>query len=135
MAQGTAWDKDEVIIILEPFFKLGCNVARACGYAGIARTTVQTWIDNDEELRLKIEAWQNEPNAKARQNWSAKIQMGDYDASVAWLIRKEKDDFSERKEITGAEGKEFMPDSEQKEKVDNAIATIIPNESDQDNNQ
>jgi len=107
MAQGKEWSKDEVIEILKPYFKQGCNVTKACSYAGIARTTVQTWIEQDDLLRLKIENWQNEPNHMARSNWIAKMAEGDYQASVEWLKRREKDDFSERSEHTGADGKDL----------------------------
>lgn len=108
MAQGKEWNKDEVIQILEPIFKMGCNVTKACAYAGIPRTTVQTWIENDEELRLKVTLWQNEPNLLARSQWIAKMASGDgYDSAKEWLRRKEKDEFSERTELTGADGENF----------------------------
>lgn len=107
MAQGKEWDKDEVIEILKPFFKQGCNVTKACAYAGIPRTTVQTWIENDEVLRLKVGVWQNEPNHLARSNWLAKMAEGDFDSAKEWLRRKEKDEFSERTELTGADGENF----------------------------
>lgn len=104
MAQGKEWNRDEVIAILEPYFKLGCNVAKACSYAGIPRTTVQTWIENDELLRLKVEGWQNEMSVQARKNWRAKLEAGDYLAADNWLSKKEKDEFSGRTELTGENG-------------------------------
>lgn len=104
MAQGKAWDKNEVIEVLKPFFKMGCNVTKACRYAGIAQSTVQTWIEEDEELRLKINAWQSEPNALARANWLAKMAEGDYAASKDWVSKREKDEFADRVENTGADG-------------------------------
>lgn len=100
MSQGKAWDKDEVITTLEPYFKLGCGVAKACEYAGIPRTTVQTWIENDETLRLKVNAWMNEPNALARRNWKSKLEEGDFTASKEWITRREKDDFGDSMDIT-----------------------------------
>jgi len=107
MAQGIKWDRDEVIKILEPYFKLGCNVKKACSYAGISRTTVQTWIEADEVLRLKVTGWQNEMSAQARRNWRKKLESEDYLASAEWLKKKEKDEFSDRTELTGAEGKDL----------------------------
>lgn len=104
MAQGKAWDKNEVIEILKPYFKMGCNVTKACRYAGIAQSTVQTWVEDDEELRLKISAWQNEPNALARANWLAKMAEGDYNSSRDWISKREKDEFADRVENTGADG-------------------------------
>jgi len=126
MSQGKAWNKDEVIRTLEPFFKLGCNVKKACSYAGIPYTTVMTWIDAEEELRIKVEAWQNEPNNLARKNWIDKMKTGDYNASQEWLTKKEKDEFSERKELGGIEGKDLLPERvEQNKELLEAAAEIL----------
>ena len=108
MAQGKAWDREEVIKVLEPYFKLGCSVTKACKYGGIPQSTVQTWIDNDDELRLQVTAWQNEISAKARANWRAKIASGEYGPSIQWLERSESDDFSTRQEIDHTTGGEQM---------------------------
>lgn len=125
MSQGRAWNKDEVLKVLEPFFKLGCNVAKACEYAGISRTTVQTWIEQDEELRLKVEAWQKELSARARENWAKKLEEGDYNASRDWLERKDKDEFSQRTELTGSEGKDlFLPSEEEKKLANEALKSL-----------
>lgn len=107
MSQGKEWNREEVIELLKPYFKMGCSVTKACKYAGIAQSTVATWINDDEILRLKIENWQNEPNHMARSNWIAKMAEGDYQASLEWLRRREKDEFSERSELTGADGKDL----------------------------
>ena len=104
MAQGKAKDKEKTIELLRPFFELGCSVTKACNYGGIPQSTVQTWIDADESLRLKITLWQNKMNYKARENWQASINKGELSASQAWLSKKEKDEFSDRTEMTGADG-------------------------------
>ena len=108
MAQGIARDKDTVIEVLQPYFKKGCSVTKACNYAGIAQSTVQTWIDKDDDLRLKIKNWQNEPNDLARSAWLAKLAEGDYTAAKDWLSKKEKDEFSDRHEHTGADGEALI---------------------------
>lgn len=108
MAQGKAWKPDEVskiMNILAPYFKLGCSITKACNYAGMHRTTVQTWIENDEKLRLEVTAWQNEVNVAARKVWSKAISGGDVPRAIDWLVRKEKDEFSDRKEFSGPDGK------------------------------
>jgi hypothetical protein len=107
MAQGKARDKEATIELLKPYFKLGCSVTKACNYGGIPQSTVQTWIDADEELRLKITLWQNEPNVLARTNWIAKMAEGDYNSSKDWISKREKDEFSDRVEATGADGKDL----------------------------
>lgn len=127
MAQGKEWNKEEVLTILEDFFKLGCSVSKACDYAGIPRTTVQTWIDNDEELRLKITAWQNELNIAARRtlaNALKKKKNPSVSTAFEWLGKKEKDEFSERKEITGANGEDLF-DDEHRAKANAAIAEVL----------
>lgn len=101
MAQGIAWNKEKVIEALKPYFQLGCSVRKACKYAGIAESTFNTWIGEDLELRVQIEAWQNENSAMARKNWREKVRSGDYQASKEWLERypEERKDFSPRSEI------------------------------------
>lgn len=109
MAQGIEWNKDEVFDILEPFFKLGCNVTKACSYAGVPRTTVQTWIEGDETLRLKVGAWQNEVSMEARKTLLSSIKSGDKTSALEWMKRKEKDEFSDRTEQTGPDGDPIVP--------------------------
>ncbi len=91
MAQGKAWKKEKVIEALEPYFKLGCSINKACSYAGVPQSTVQTWLETDDELRLKIGAWQNEVS----------LQVAE---AINWLSKKEKDEFADRRELTGEDG-------------------------------
>ena len=123
MAQGIARDKEKTIELLATHFKMGCSVTKACNYGGIPQSTVQTWIDADEELRLKITLWQNEPNTLARANWIAKMAEGDYNSSKEWLSKKEKDEFSDRLEQTGANGEPiaFLIDARAEKLIDEAI--------------
>jgi len=121
MAQGSARNKEKTIELLSVYFKMGCSVTKACKYGGIPQSTVQTWIDADEELRLQITIWQNEPNTLARANWIAKMAEGDYNSSKEWLSKKEKDEFSDRTEHTGAEGGAIEINTEQKEAIDKAL--------------
>jgi len=124
MAQGSARNKEKTIELLSTHFKMGCSVKKACEYGGIPQSTVQTWIDADEELRLKIKLWQNEPNTLARANWIAKMAEGDYNSSKEWLSKKEKDEFSDRTEHTGAEGGAIEINTEQKEAIDKALNDV-----------
>lgn len=118
MSQGKAWDKEQIVNeVLKELFQLGYSVTKACLVAGIPQSTVQTWIDSDEVLRLKITKWQNEPNILARKNWIKAIKEGiptkfgpdDYSPSKEWLERREKEDFSTRGELTGKDGKDLIP--------------------------
>jgi hypothetical protein len=102
MSQGVAWDKEKVIELLEPLLRLDYSVTKACKIIGIAQSTVQTWIDEDEELRLKVQSWRAEPSVKARKNWIEAIENGvptkngmdKYTPAKEWLERREKDAFS-----------------------------------------
>lgn len=125
MAQGKEWNKEEVIETLRPYLQMGCSVSKACNYAGIPQSTVATWISDDEELRLKITAWQNEVNAKARKVWIQSIENNDSTAARSWLQAKEKEEFAERKEVTGGDGAPLFPDQETKEKVNSLIDDVL----------
>lgn len=78
------WDREKVISILEPFFRIGYSVTKACKAAGIPQPTVATWILQNKELRLKIEAWQSSVDTQARKVWADKVYDGDYQASRDW---------------------------------------------------
>lgn len=108
MAQGKKYDKDKVMEALKPFFKLGCSIPKACAYAGIKYETVWRWLKDEEELLIKVTAWQNEINEAARRTWKQKIQSGDYQAAKDWMSKREKDDFSDRQEVTGKDGEEVV---------------------------
>jgi len=94
--QGKAWDKDKVVEVLKPYFLRGNNVNKACMKAGIAASTFKTWLENDPELRLKVDNWRSQVNEKAREVWIKHIQDGDYKAAKEWLERHpgERGDFS-----------------------------------------
>ena len=111
MAQGKEWDKTVVVEALRPYFLLGYSVNKACELAQIPHSTVATWIGDDEELRLKIGAWQGEVSSKARQNIIVRIFgqkeeknvegkiikpeiIPDLELSQWWLERKDKDEFT-----------------------------------------
>lgn len=114
MAQGKEWDKQKVIYeVLKPLFKLGYSVRKACIYAGIPQTTVDTWIQNDDTLRLEINTWQNEVSIKARKNIVARVlgkeapndirdEKADVAMSHTWLRAREKEDWTERSEVVQA---------------------------------
>lgn len=113
MAQGKAWDKQQILYeVLKPLFQLGMSVCKACKTAGIPVTTVDTWIQNDDELRIKIGSWQKEPDLLARKQWIKSIKEGRpskfgvdyYTPAKEWMERKEKDEFSTRNETTGEGG-------------------------------
>jgi hypothetical protein len=71
--------------------------------------------------------WQNEPNAMARANWIAKMAEGDYVSSKEWISKKEKDEFSDRVEQTGADGKDLIPAEFTEEEKQNLLTLLNDN--------
>lgn len=115
--RGKTIDRFICLERLKPFFQLQLDITRACdayntkardeflqaqayGRARgdkpdyIARSTVQTWYEKDEAVRLLIDAWKDTTNILARQAWRKEIQNWNYWASKDWLERREKDFFS-----------------------------------------
>ena len=125
MAQGKAFtdlQKAEIIKSLEPFFKLGCNLKKACAYGEICYNTVYNWVKDDEALLIKIKALQNEVNADARKVLVKAIKEGDKQIALNWLSKKEKDEFSDRTELAGVDGEPlFRPTVEEQRKIDEAL--------------
>lgn len=107
------WNREKVIGELKKKLKLGYSVKKACELIGIPQSTVQTWIEKDDALRLKVVSWQNEISDLARREWKKAIKNGRpskygpdrYTPARDWLERKEKDEFSTRQEQTGKDGK------------------------------
>ena len=67
--QGKAWNKEEVVELLKPKFQLGYSFNKACELINLPPSTFKTWLETDEELRLKVNAWQNEISDLARTIW------------------------------------------------------------------
>lgn len=86
-----AWDKDQIVESLRPYFQLGYNIHKACQLARFPRSTFQTWVDADDELRQKVESWQGLVNSKARENIARKVQEGDTGESKWWLEKMDAD--------------------------------------------
>lgn len=102
MSQGkkfTNAQKEKIIRSLKKYFKLGYSRNKACELAGFPTSTLQDWTDEDEALRIKINAWQGEPSVAARTVVVASINDGAKDDSKWWLERKERDEFSPKKTV------------------------------------
>lgn len=101
--KGYFWsDKDKIIDeVLQPLLKLGLSVNKSCRYAGIPQSTVQSWINKDDSLRLKVRMWQSELSLVARRRIVEAIEDPSADninLCVWWLKTKEADEFSEKRE-------------------------------------
>lgn len=121
--RGKPISKYLVLEKLKPYFQCELDIKRSCDafntkardefYAAlarglttrtspeyIARSTVQTWYDSDEEVRHQIDSWKDTINIMARQKWRERIQMGDYQASKDWLERRERWEFAPKEQQT-----------------------------------
>src|SRR3990167_2767586 len=96
MAQGKGWDKKTISELLEPKFRLGYSIEKACNSIGLAPTTFRTWLEDDEVLRRKVIAWQSEISDTAIKNLKIRVEGEDSEVSKWWLERKEKDEFGQR---------------------------------------
>jgi hypothetical protein len=99
--QGKAYtprQREEIFQSLKPYFTLGYDVKNACILAQVPYTTITTWLEKDNSLRIQVQSWQNMVNAKARQNVVKAINEGDQAESKWWLERKERNDFSTKSE-------------------------------------
>lgn len=95
---------NDYITKIERYLLLGYSIPRACQLGGIPATTVYDYMEKDESFRTKIDLLMNSVSLKARANVIERINNKDYHASVDWLERKEKDEWSKRQELTGENG-------------------------------
>jgi hypothetical protein len=92
----------EAIKKLEEVFAIDGTVQEACFYADITPTTYYNWLEKKPELVERFEALRNRPVLKARQTV---VQSLNTPAGAQWYLqRKRKTEFSERTEVTGADG-------------------------------
>lgn len=94
----------EYVTKIEKYLMLGYSLPRACELGGVPYTTVRDHIEKDESIRNKIDLLMNSVSLKARANVVERINNKDYHASVDWLERKEKNEWSKRQELTGENG-------------------------------
>lgn len=95
---------EEYLAKIERYLMLGYSLNRACELGGVPRKTITDRMEKDEEFRRKVDLLSNSVSIKARANVVERINSKDYHASVDWLERKEKDEWSKRQELTGEGG-------------------------------
>lgn len=66
----------------------------------LTASTIYRWMQDDDEFASKIRFYQDTPNVLARTNWIQALQRWDFDASVKWLERREKLEFSTKVEMS-----------------------------------
>lgn len=104
MAQGREWKTEEretIILSLKPYLEMGYSRNKACNFIGLAPTTLQNWLNEDESLSIKIQSWENTVNTMVMQNIVQAIKRESEldddlrkENSWKWAERRMKDDFS-----------------------------------------
>lgn len=116
----------EVISKLEEVFAIGGSDAEACFYADISHQTLYKYQNENPEFTERKNALKERPILKARQTIIKNLD--DADTAKWFLQRKKKGEFSERQELTGAEGKPLILPSELIAKNENANKDNLPQE-------
>lgn len=94
----------EVLLKLEEAFSIGATDLEACGRAGISKSSLYKYQEENPEFTERKEYLKNMLKYQARYNVSEKLNDGDADISKWYLERKGKEEFSTRHENTGADG-------------------------------
>lgn len=94
----------ETIKKLEEVFVIGGTDVEACLWANIASSTLYDYCKGNPTFSERKEDLKQHPKLQARFNVVKEIEKKDVTVSQWYLERKGKDEFSGRKEITGADG-------------------------------
>ena len=96
----------ETISKLEEVFAIGGSDEEACFYANIGKSTLYNYQQENPEFVERKEALKQRPVLKARQTI---VKALDNPEDARWfLARKMKKEFSERQEVTGADGEKLV---------------------------
>lgn len=97
----------EVIRKIEEAAALDCSMEEIAFFANIHRATLYRWIKDDKDLSDRITELRQSPFLKARKTIVDSLDKPQY--AIEYMKRKKKAEFSERQEMTGADGKELQP--------------------------
>ncbi len=91
---------------LEEAWKLGCTDEEACLNADISRSTLHNYQKEHPELLDRKEELKEWPNWRARKTVVESLEK-DPRMAIDYLGRKKKDEFAQRQEHTGKDGKDL----------------------------
>ena len=97
----------EVVTKLEEVFAIDGTVEEACFYANISRNAYYEWIKANPQLNDRFESLRQRPFLLARQTIVKAIKDNPQYA-FEYMKRKKKNEFSERQELTAADGKDLV---------------------------
>lgn len=99
----------ELVSKLEDIFKNGANIDEACSYAGISRETYYQWLKQSDDFLTKMASAQYYPILVAKNVVISDIVRNKSIDSAKWYLeRKARNEFSQRRELTGKDG-ESLP--------------------------
>lgn len=103
---GRPTDKtEENIRKIEEAAALDCSIEEMALYANVHRATIYRWLAEDKEFSDRIETLRATPFLKARRTIEKSLDNPQY--AFEYMKRKKKNEFSERLEQTGADGKDL----------------------------
>lgn len=114
---------DDIVKKLEEIFLLDGTVEEACFFAGISKQTLYNWYKDNPKMQERMDALRNEPFLKARRTIVKNLENPQY--AFEYMKRKKKDEFSERAELTGKEGKDLNPTTEELAKTNNLLNDFL----------
>jgi len=85
-----------VISTLETCFAMSFTDEESCLVAKICMATLYNYQKEHPEFLERKRLLKTTPSTEAKAVWVKKIQSWDFTASVEWLKRKNKDEFSEK---------------------------------------
>lgn len=97
----------EVIDKLEYVFSIGGSDLEACLHADISKQTLYNYQEKHPEFVDRKEMLKERMVLKARTVMDNALNDNDRQSAQWYLQRKKKAEFSDRQEVTGADGKEF----------------------------
>jgi hypothetical protein len=86
---------------------LGANIEACCAYAKIHKSTYYKYVTEHPEFSDEVDQKSQQPYLTAIQSVVAAMK-DDPKLALKFLERKHKDEFSLRKELTGADGKDIF---------------------------
>lgn len=95
----------ETVNKLEEIFALDGTIEEACLFADISRQTYYNWIKDNKEMEERFDILRQTPFLKARRTIEKSLDNPQY--AFEYMKRKKKNEFSERLENTGADGKDL----------------------------
>jgi len=113
----------ETVKKLEEVFAIDGTVEEGCFYAEISRQTYYNWIKENPKMNERFDSLRERPVLKARQEVIKGLNC--YANAMDYLKRKKKLEFSERHELTGADGIALIPSDEERLRADKALTEYL----------